>query len=115
MDALKKAIKVIAIILLVLFSGLEVCGIIRYADDFINGYINTDFVGVASGERVYGLDAIRQDGWGHIFYVPVIHIASLLQCICLWAGLKGTEQKKTAWLITIVLLVFNISIWLLLL
>ena len=53
----------------------------HFIDNFIWGFTPTDFVGNATGETVYGVQAIAEDGWAHLVYVPILAICVVYQVI----------------------------------
>ena len=67
-----KVFRIIVVVFLILFSLLEVVAIIRYLDNFINGFTPSDIVGNVTGDTLYGFQAIKQDGWTHLITFPTI-------------------------------------------
>lgn len=108
----RKPLRIIAICFLVLFTALELCIVIYYIDSAINGFTATDFVGNAVGETAYGIEALKQDDWANLVYIPVINIASLIQCLYAGVTMKKTQRNKRVWQVaSILLLIFNIFLW----
>ena len=107
-----KVFRIIVVVFLILFSLLEVVAIIRYLDNFINGFTPSDIVGNVTGDTLYGFQAIKQDGWAHLITFPIIHLASAIQVLyggmCTWKN-----EKKRIWWVVIseLLLVLNIALW----
>lgn len=108
----RKPLRIIAICFLVLFTALELCIVIYYIDNAINGFTATDFVGNAVGETAYGIEALKQDDWANLVYIPVINISSLIQCLYVGVIMKKTQRNKKIWQIaSVLLLIFNIFLW----
>lgn len=76
--SLKRAI---ALYFLYLFSAVEVYIFLYYADNFINGFATSDFLGNSTSEVMYGFEAIAQDTWAHAIFVPVLVICVVYQII----------------------------------
>lgn len=71
----------LALYFLCLFGSLEIYAILYYADLAVNGYTPTDFLGNQTGETVYGLRAVKDDGWAHFVFVPLFIICTIYQII----------------------------------
>lgn len=73
--------KALAQLFLYAFFGLEAYILFDYADHFINGFTETDWLGNAISETVYGFSAIAADGWMNLIYVPALMICIIYQIV----------------------------------
>lgn len=108
----KHVLKIIAFCIMIFLSVCEIYAVCYYIDNYINGYTSSDFLGNMIDETVYGWEAIKNDGWAHLIFLPVISLASLSQCI--YFGIKLKENKryiKTWKIVSAILFVFNILMW----
>lgn len=109
-----KMLRIIVLLFLILFSVLELIVISHYINNFINGFTPSDFVGNATGDTVYGFQAIDQDAWTHLIAFPIIHLASAFQILYGGLCVKGNVQKKRLWIVSSVMLILcNIALWIL--
>lgn len=76
--SLKRAI---ALYFLYLFSSVEVYIFLYYADNFINGFATSDFLGNPTSEVMYGFEAIVKDTWAHMVFVPILVICVVYQIV----------------------------------
>ena len=61
--------------------SLELWSILSCVDLAVNGCIPTDFLGNQIGERVYGWEAITEDGFGFYIYKMILLVATIYQFI----------------------------------
>lgn len=108
-----KFLNVIFLCVVILLTLLELYIVFYYGNNFINGFTPTDFVGNVSGETVYGFNAIKQDSWANIFFIPSISFISLIQIVYFLTKIKKSKKKKIFGItFAIILFLLNILMWL---
>lgn len=90
-----KFIRVLGQFFLYLLLSLELWTILACVDLAVNGCIPTDFLGNQIGERVYGWEAITEDGFGFYIYKIILLVATIYQFIyaLVLIGMKKGDNK----------------------
>ena len=89
-----KILRILSIIFLIFLTLLEMYCFIHYLNNFFNGFTKTDILGNKIGDTVYGFEAIKQDGWANLFFIPLIVITTLYQIFYLVVFFKNLKKKK---------------------
>ncbi|MBR5773695.1 MAG: hypothetical protein IKY44_02470 [Clostridia bacterium] len=76
------------------FSVVIAVILIYYANNFINGFTPGTWVGHATGETVYGFEAVVSDGFAHLFLVPLAFISFLYQIVYCLVSRRFKNKSK---------------------
>ena len=90
----RKRLKIVCLVLVIALTLMEVGIIIYYADNFINGYTPSDIVGMPIGEKVYGWQAITEDGWANLLFVPIICVTTIVQGLYIAIILRHKRAER---------------------
>lgn len=74
---------------------VDILIIISYARMFVCGYTPSDFFGNSMGVTYYGIEAIRQNDWADVVFVPMLVICTLYQVIFFLVRNKKKDSKHT--------------------
>ena len=77
----KKFSEILVLFLICGITSVSVRMIIDYINVFINGYTPTDFVGNSLDYTYYGIQAILENQWKNVLYVPYITINVIILII----------------------------------